>query len=267
MKKNLLLIICLITACRVCAQDSLFDQSMKKDFAAQVKSLEEFQNRFNGSEIKPGINNGDSSRRDNILSLFDFSISHDGANKQVFQQRLLNFTSSIIENNIKFDMYSQNLYSECKCLFKYQGKDKHITLILQRELNSKGLYRWAIVSAKGLFKEQIVDSERLYTISPVENEVNFMGLQSYLNENPTQAFGYRSKNTTLNELSIFLTLVSCGKLKFEYVEEQTVHYLNIPGYIITIKDKIGKGTNTGWLINHFEKSDDIQKSDYLLKLL
>lgn len=240
---------------------------MEVNFAARVKSIEEFQQRFNGEESKPGIENGDKARESNIISLFDFEIGHSGMNKDQFKSFILDFANNVIVNNIHFDRYSAGLYSECLCVFKYKGKQKKITLVLQRELNDKKFYRWAIVAVKGLVNENIVDSNKFYTISPVENEVNFIGLEALLNDNPNHAFGYRSKKTGLNELSIFLTLISCEQIKFEYVQNQTIHYLDIPGYIITLKEKVADNTNSGWLINKIEKKDDNQKAEYLLDLL
>ena len=70
------------------AQTVLPDMTLNDDFLAQVKSLEEFQNRFNGTEKKPGsvVGNDSLSRVNNLISLFDFQIDKKGKSNLYFIQ-------------------------------------------------------------------------------------------------------------------------------------------------------------------------------------
>ena len=138
-------------ACSIQAmgQSYISDPTLKKDFAAQVKSVDEFIARFNGKESKPGLNSK-SKRRDNILSLFDFNMSHGGLNDADFKNLLSSFTKEVIDWKDSLSIASNGTIAEAICLFKYEGKEKEITLLLQREQTSKGNQRWALTGVKGM---------------------------------------------------------------------------------------------------------------------
>ena len=268
MNKFFSLIVCALTlySINVGAQAYIPDQTLNNDFNSQVRSLEEFQARFNGIESKPGIKKDASSLRNNIISLFDFQIDKSKLTKEQFIKKVNCFIDSVIDNNVKFKIASAGLIVECKSKILYNGVAKNVTLYLQQEKNSKGLYRWGLVGVKGL-KEAGIISDRYYTISPVEHEIHFMGLYDLINENPTHAHGYRSITRDLDELSVFLTLVQTKNIKFDSVIHQKYHCLDVPGFIFTISEKVSNGTNSGWLIDWFETYSTDDKKKYSNKLL
>lgn len=251
------------------AQTILPDVKMKADFEAQVKSLDEFQARFNGTEYKKGtvMGNDSLSRMNNLISLFDFSMDKKNLSKDQFLRKLNSFVDSVLSNKIKFDVLSNGFWSECKCRFKYQGKNKIVTLLLQKELYEKGIYRWAIVGVKGLVEAGLINVGKYYPISPVEHEISFMGLKDLFNENASRAFGYRTKTAQIDQLSVLLTMVQLGAVKFELVEEQIFHCMDVPGFIFTIKEYARTGSNSGWLINDFKQVNKEEKKEYIKKLL
>lgn len=243
------------------------DTSLTSDFQAQVKSLDEFQERFNGTESKPGIEINQEYRKKNILSLFDFNIKRDGLQPEEFQKKLNDFVDSVLVNDSKFSISNSGLVVECMCRMIYQGVEKHFNLIMQSEIMDNGLYRWAIVGVNGLEESGIISSSRLYPIDPIQHEVHFIGLHDSFNENPKHAFGYRSKNAKVNNLSVFLTLVYIGKLKFDIVERQIVHCFDIPGFVFSIEEITRKGENSGWLITSIDYANTEEKIYRLNKLL
>ena len=258
-------LICVFVALSAANAQIMFpDLALNDEFKAQVKSLEEFQSRFNGIERKPNteMENDSLSRIANLKCLFDFQMDTTVIDQDV----LYGFIDSVMLNHVQFNMLSRDLWAECDCLFKYKGKTKSITLYLQKELYNKKVYRWAIVSALGLDSAGIIKTDRLYSISPVEHEIHFMGLHDLLNENPSHAFGYRAKSKKIDQLSVLLALVQVGVVKFEQVKEQTFHYLGVPGYIFTIKEFVRTGRNSGWLINHIQTASEEEKVEFIKKL-
>ena len=251
------------------SQKVITDLSLKEDYQAQVKSLDEFQSRFNGVERKPGVNdeNDNLNRRLNLINLFDFEMNKNGLNREQFKESLNTFVDSILIHAVYFDIQSSGIWTECKCRFKYKGKEKRIILILQRDKSSNGANRWAIVGVKGLDKAGIINTERLYSISPVEHEIYFLGLHYYLNVNPSHAFGYRATKKRIDQTSVFFALVQSESLKFELVEEQIIYCLDVPGYVFSIKEYSRKGQNSGWLINNPQKMDIHQKEQFIKKLV
>ena len=266
MKGYLAIVFSLIAILGMSAQ-SYFDESLSSDFSAQVKSLEEFQARFNGTESKPGLEEGENPRLDNLLSLFDFEIEKGKHGTKEFQDKMNGFIDAILTKDIKFQIHNSGLYAVCTCRMLYNGKEKNINLILQSESIDSIRYRWTIVGVTGLEKAGIIKTDKLYTIDPTQHEIHFLGLHDFLNANPKQAFGYRSKYTKIDNLSVFFTLIQTGVLKFDIVENQVYYYFDIPGYVFTIEELNRNGENSGWLISSLRKADDIEKNIALNKLL
>lgn len=267
MNKYVLLLIGFLLVQNIRVQAQNFpDMTLSFDFRAEVKSLEEFMARFNGTESKPGIENDESSRRDNIISLFNFQMNKGNASREQFAKKMNEFVDSILTNEVALRLTNSGLWAECTCRMKYQGKERNLTLILQNEEYKKERYRWAIVGVRGLKELGIYNADRYYAISPAEHEIHFMGLDSYLNANPSHAFGYRGMRCKIDPLSVFLTLVRIGEISFELVEKQTFYYFDIPGYVITIDEYSRRGTNSGWLISSFDKVSDEEKFRRIDKL-
>jgi hypothetical protein len=267
MKKEIKLIFVSLWVCVNTYAQYLPDMTLSSDYRAQVKSLDEFQARFNGEESKPGINADESFRRNNLLSLFDFNIEKEKQHTDEFRNKVNSFVDSVLVNGCLFHISDPNLIIECKCKMKYQGKEKKLNLLLQSEMSTDSLYRWAIVGVAGLEKEGIVSTQRLYTIDPTQHEVHFIGLQDFLNENAKHAYGYRSQKSKIDNTSVFFTLVYQGILEFDIVESQIVHYLGIPGYIFSIEEITRRGENSGWLITSLSEADINDKATFLNKIL
>ena len=259
-------ILIIISVAKISAQ-SYLDRRLTSDFLAEVKSLDEFKARFNGDEKKPGLESGDASRRDDIISLFDFNIEKDRHGSAEFQDKMNGFVDSVLVHDNRFNISDSGLFAECLCNMSYKGKDVGITLIFRCETIDEDRYRWAIVGVRGLEKAGLMKTDRLYTIDPVQNEVHFIGLHDFLNANPSHAFGYRSAYSKVDNLSVLYTLVYNGLLKFDVVQEQIYYYFDIPGYIFTIEEISRNNENSGWLITSLNRADDIEKTLEINRLL
>lgn len=253
-------------ACAIHAigQNHLLDPTIEMDFNAQVKSVNEFIERFNGNEFKPGLNT-DSVRRDNILSLFDFKMSHGGMNDMEFKGLLSNFVSEVANWDSCLSISSCGTIAEAVCLFKYEGKVKKITLLLQREQTNKGNQRWALTGVKGMECLGLFDKKRI-TISPVDHETHFMSLHDLFQSNPLLVPSMRSQNIEIDQMSFLFGLSVSKKIQYLHVEELRFHFLDVPNYIFMIEEFGRKGTNSGWLISHLEKADKEVKNKYISNL-
>lgn len=266
MKGYLTSIICLMTIFGMSAQ-SYLDESLSADFRAKVKSLDEFKARFNGEESKPGLEGSENQRLDNFLSLFDFDIEKDEHGTKEFQDKMNGFIAAVLEGNNNFNIHDSGLFAVCTCRMLFDGKERKINLILQSESIDSIRYRWAIVGITGLEKAGIIKTDKRYNIDPTQHEIHFLGLHDFLNANPKNAFGYRSKYSKIDNLSVFFALIQTGNLKFDIVENQVYHYFDIPGYIFTIEELNREGNNTGWLISSLKRANDFEKTLEINKLL
>jgi len=249
---------CLILAVQsVCAQTVLPDPTLAKDFAAQVKSIDEFMARFNGAETKPDVRTDSLSRRDNILSLFDFSIKHEGVPFDEFKAQLTDFANTVCFWQSKLELKDSPAWAEVACSMAYNKKTYKITLLMQKE---------SIAGVKGL-KKAGVYNDKLATISPVDHEVHFMSLIDFFQANKQLAPALRSKKKGIDEFSLFTGMMLAGGLKFVSVDDVKFHFLAVPNYVFTVEEIGRQGTNSGWLITRFQKLNDKEKEEYINNLL
>lgn len=246
-------------ACTIQAmgQNHVPDMTIERDFVAQVKSMDEFMARFNGEEVNPELHT-DSVRRDNIIALFDYNMSHNGMSDESFKNLIREFTISAINSDTKLSITSAGVYAEAKCLIKYAGKKHHVTLMMVREETSKGGQRWAINSVSGLEDLGLYNEKRV-TISPVDHEIHFMSLQDFFQENRTIVPSMRSKEKGIDEMSMFFGLCLANAIEFEYVDELKFHISDVPGFVFIVEEIGREGTNSGWLITSLYKTDSEQE--------
>lgn len=243
------------------------DMTLNSHFEAQVKSIDEFISRFNGAETHPEVVCDSNQRRNNIIALFDYRMSHDSLSADVFRRLVAGFVTKVMESGVTLKLTDADMWAEAQSSMTIGGKKKVVSLILKSETYKGNYVRWAIAGVRGLVDAGVIDTSKYYAISPVEHELHFMSLDGIINGNRTDIMGYRSKKAHVDELSVFLSLVMTGKINFGMVEELTIHCLEVPGYVFTINEQGRKGTNSGWLISKLTKIDDGEKKKYITKLL
>lgn len=263
--KKLMLLFALFACIQAKGQNFLPDMTINKDFAAQVKSVDEFIARFNGDESKPELVT-DSLRKDNIVHLFDFQISHGGLNKEQFKKQIQDFVSSVLQWDERLSIASRGTYAEAKCRVIYKKKQYNISLFLQREKTKKGGQKWAVMKVKGLSALGLYDNKRL-TISPVDHETHFMSLQDLFQANKKIVPSMRSNEVEIDELSFFFALCVANAIEFELVEDLKFHFTDLPDYAFIVEEKGRTGKNSGWLITKIKKLSSVSEKDAYIKEL
>ena len=246
---------------------SLPDTELKENFAAQVKSIDEFICRFNGSESHPSISDTVDNRMLNLIALFDYDIDHSGLSDEDFKDSLQYFVNRIVESNTMLSIKDSLLYAESSTIVLYKGNKKSIKLYLQCEEFYDNQLRWAIVGAKGLAEAGIIETESYRQISPVEHELHFMSLDETLNLNSDSVMGYRGKDVKIDELSVLFALLMEEELKIDIVEKLTIYCFEVPDFMFTINENVKRNQNSGWLISSITKINEKEKINYISKLL
>ena len=241
------------------------DMTLDKDFAAQVKSIEEFIQRFNGVESHPELKGGD--RIVNILALFDNKMNREGLPDSAFKKKVMDFVQQVNANGSKIKLTDDAFYAEAGITANISGKSLSLSIILQSQTYNKDRIRWAIVGVRGLAKAGIIDTEHFYGISPVDHETHFMSIGDIFTHNAPEIIGYRGKDTKIDELSVLLTMTKLGKVRIVCVNQLTMHCLEIPNYVFTINEEGRSGGNSGWLISNVTKINENKKKEYLTKLI
>ena len=262
MKRSIFTFVLIACFSHAMGQNRIADMTLDREFAAQVKSIDEFIARFNGDESHPEISS-DSIRRDNIIALFDFQMSHKGLDDIVFKYQILDFAKSALSWGNKLSISSGNAYAEAICSIKYSGKQYHITLLMTLDKTSDGNLKWAICGVKGMASLGIYNDKRL-TISPVEHETHFMSLQDLFQANQQYVPSMRSNDKEIDEMSFFFGLCVAKVIEFIQVDELKFHFVSIPKYAFVVEEIGRPGNNSGWLITQItEFKNEADKQLYL----
>lgn len=254
-----------VCATQAAAQVLPPDMTLERDFAAQVKSLDEFMARFNGEESKPGIEADTVGRYHNLLALFDFQMNRKEQSADAFRKQVLDFVAAVEAWPDKLRLKDAKAWGEAVCLMKYGKKEMKVTLLMQQERIDNERSRWAIAGVKGLAEANLYNDRRA-TISPVDHEVHFMSLYDFFQSNPRLTPALRAQNRDIDELSLFFGLSIAGAIKLTEVNELKFHFTNVPGYVFVVEEKGRRGQNSGWLITNFEQKTDEDKTEYIRDL-
>lgn len=256
-------------ACSIQAigQTHLPDMTLETDFAAQVKSIDEFIARFNGKEAKPGTPSDSTRNAENIISLFDFKMSHKGLDDTEFKKQIYDFVRVSLAWKEQLSLSGNETIAEANCLIKYEGKQHSITLLLKRDSTAKGNNKWGIEAVHGLEKLGLYDDKRV-TISPVDHETHFMSLQDLFQSNRKFTPSLRANDRDIDQMSFFFGLCVAKAIDFLRVADLKFHFTGMPQYNFVVEEIGREGTNSGWLITKIIKTvSNSEKEQYYNELL
>jgi len=163
-----------------------------RNYAFQVKHLEEFFERFNNIKttylseyIRKNYPGTVVDRESLIKSLFNKE------NKNLNSDLLSAFVNQVTDSAAPqyLNFYSGAWFAETQCKFKYSGRLMNVTLILKIEGNETEGSKWLLVSARSqnIIKEKdsmppspIVRSKNF--INPLSHITYFAGLYKVLND-------------------------------------------------------------------------------------
>ena len=174
----------------------IVDMAFKHNFEAQVKSIDEFINRFNGTESNPDIRRDSNQRKKNIIALFDYQMSHAGLSDDDFKRLIVGFVDRAQESGVTLRLTDADMWAEAQSDMTIGNKKKKVTLILKSETYKDNLVRWAIAGVSGLVDAGVIDTSKYSAISPVEHELHFMSLDGTINGNRKGIMNYRSKDVS-----------------------------------------------------------------------
>jgi len=252
-----------LLACNLAfSQVQLDDVMMNKLFEARVKTFDEFLARFNGTESFPGIKADDTDYRNkNILSVFDFNARED---RKSYFAEIMEFADSVRLLPQPLCASDSLVFAEARCKVTYDGKHIGLNLIMKQETAAKNLLRWSII---GLYGFLDTESVKKRSISPVENEINFMELDDCINSDYKNIVAYVSNGHKVDQLSYLLGLIRSKQVRFVQCERVTYHVFSVPGYYFKVEEVNRKDTNAGWLITSLKKQNRETKENSIKNLL
>jgi len=248
--------------------------SNEKIFIARIKQFNEFLDRFNYKTTFTG-EPVDSAfmakmpRSRMINSLFDLKDSRTDKSSKEFSQEYVDlktrFVNEVVNTNLGVPKYSGNIIAEARSRVIYKGNPHNIRVFLVQEVIMETRNKWVILDVKGdLFDFLKTDTAFVRFIPPSSNETDFMNLKRAL-EDINYLHYYASKDYQPDYLTLFFYLVNTGAIKFEYVNEVIYHILDIPGWIMKIREFNRNELNSGWLISDLSENN-LKRYDYLWSL-
>lgn len=228
-------------------EDQLYD--------SHVKSLDEFIQRFNGREINQLASQNQIDKvRATRFSLFDYELLKNVDRKDSVPSIYEKFIFDVEADSIKIAIEDPHNWVEAKCDFSWKNAIKSLSLRLQLEEDDNHCWRWCIVGINGLKDCGLLDEEGVLQISPVDHELNFIGLESLFLHDSMKFAKTRKNGISIDELSYFYGLVYSGLLKYNRCDSVEFHCKQIPGYSFVVKEiNRLKSSNSGWLIVSLKK--------------
>lgn len=250
----------------LCCNAEVFDMLNSDLYNSRVKLVSEFMHRFNREEYNPYVDtNSSDSDKVNICQLFD--IEKILNNRKENEPKAFQLVDSILQNNVKIHYSDAEWYAKVKCIGSFKGKQITFDMLLTVEQREKDMFKWVISDVEGDIFNLIPSrkSEKIILL-PNEHESNFMRLNSITSEKDDYITLYSSICNPTNKLTVFNTLVYYGYLNIEYVTDIRYTFLQVPGYVFTIKECERESTNSGWLICDWNEISDNEKEILLQRI-
>lgn len=240
--------------------ESVFDEEVLKK---RVDLLDIFFERFNferdfdrGKIANP---NDVDLHKKYILSLFDRNYLMDTSDMVQYEERktlAMAFMKEVTNPQAPTRLaYSDSTwFAQVVCNCKYEKESRQVALWLKPEMIRPNEYKWVIFDADADFLHLPVDTSSVHLISPVEHEMQFMGLYEISNTfNYNSVVDYADMSFAIDPLSVFFTMIYDQRLTIADVADMEYHFFNVPGYEFVVRFIERSGINAGWLITGLKK--------------
>jgi hypothetical protein len=248
----------------------------ERNFAFEIKNIDEFIERFNNDKhafitnyVKANYPGKLVDRQSLIHNLFNRKINWNEDQMNKFLQQV---TDPGQPAYLDFD--SSNWYAEAQCSFIYKGRliDGSILLKIQQEAN--GGTKWMIVSASSeaippaVGSIYVQDNKDLSKyLNSMSHATNFISLNKALNDRKGIA-NYLDADFLKSPYSrAFLKGLLANQLSFRYVKRIAYHFLQVSGWILTVNRYNRNSVNSGWLINSMKEASAEAKEVYKAALI
>lgn len=265
MKKIMTLVI-LLCCCIATRAQLLSDKIDEQLYKTRVKLIDEFFDRFNGKEGRLDVKPGDSQYREkNLLLLFDGALFKNNRAQTLAGANGL--IEAVIRSKTQLSYTDSTWFARAVCKGKYKNRDVSFTLYLTVESRGRDMYKWVIARAEGsIFKLTPSKTSDRIMIMPDDHETNFMSLHRITTEKDDYITNYVRKGRHVDQTSVFLSYVYSGLLNIDHVSSLEFTFLQVPGYVFTVRDIFRETFNSGWLIASFRKATDAEKQQIMNRL-
>jgi len=243
------------------------DESM---LYAQTKQVNQFFRRFNaeedvkGERLYPGQTGyrDPKARRRYLNMIFDKDSPLVNADlKTVFIEDVLNKKAPVF-----LDFHGRDWFSEITCTFTWKKQTVNIILYLRIEKQNGG-YKWVLSNVYcdkfNSWFTHVGDTTNLkYFLHPMSHEVDFMNIHKAF-DNPANIDYYLDRDYIPDYVSLFVSELKEGNLKFVSVSNVKFHIFQVPNWYFEISFFNRNSYNSGWLISNLVRLAPGDKKELL----
>jgi hypothetical protein len=236
------------------------------DFAFEVKTIDEFIERFNNDKstlirqhLEKKFPDKEFGRLDMLRTLFNYE------DPLWSQEDALAFSNDVIRPGAEqlLDFYSGSWFAEADCRVTHKGNPKKVRITLQVVVSDRtGAAKWVICGARASFLDfsNRIDPKKF--LNPISHATDFIGLKKAMDDH-VFVRNYLSEDFRESHLNKYLAAVATGDIVFNQIESISYHFLAVPGWLFTVKEYQRPGKNAGWLIQSLSRRSDAEKKEYL----
>jgi len=242
-------------------------KSYQETFAFEVKTIDEFFERFNDEPttlikdyLKKNYPDKRYSRTDLIKTLFNYTNpAWEAEMADAFVKRVVDSTNFLL-------FYDDEWFAKCICSVTYKGKPEKVTIIMQPYQDHTGGAKWTIRSAYAPFLKLPQRRDNKKFLNPISHATDFMGLAKAM-EDKMNITSYLYEDFKEDRLAYFVSELMNGNVVFLQTDRIAYHMLQINGWGLTVEQYRRQGKNNGWLISSLTKLTPEQKENYKKKIL
>lgn len=266
---NRLLVLAMLMVGNCCAalsQTQILKTLNRDQYLAKVKLVDEFFARFNGQETRQDISSKYRDRASSVMLLFDLAKFKSKSDSGfVAAER---FSKKVAADSVFINYEDGKWYAKAKCTGLLSQKAVNFYVYLTVEEVKDSVYKWVIANVDGdIFKTMRDNPHEELFISPNSHELFFSSLRNITKDAYEFIDDYAKKTFKADKLSVFMTLVRCGKLKISAVSNLEFVFTQVPNYVFTIRHFERESKNAGWLIDKLEEMTEKEKYDLTKDIL
>ncbi len=240
------------------------------NFAFQVKQVDEFIERFNGDTStllyeyrSQKFPNKQMDREIMIKTLFD-NMKGDW-NFNLVKAFIKEVTDP--EKPIYISFYDDDWYALLECNILYKGRKEKAIITLAVEKEEDYSSKWVIRGVKADFLDiQGEDSDHVF-LNPVSHGTDFMNLSQLFKADKKHIKSYLYRNFHPGGMALFIHELIDGNITFQQVNTITYHFLQVNGWVFSLRKVYRESPNSGWLISNIQRIGTKDKAVYRSKVL
>lgn len=215
------------------------------DVLAMVKQYDEFVKRFNVDDrYMAKLTQKLGATIDWHETRYKFIAGMMNVDNPLENAEILKFVRMVQDKNHKINQAAPDAYADATVVFHRNGKPQEWTLRLIMEGNNDKGWKWVMTDAQSPTIKYHHKSDTI-RISPMDNEVDFIGLNEVLGSDYR---AYTPQGYTPDNLSVFLYLTGTQQLVYQKTKT-IVYHQKLGGYSFFVQETYLKDSpRKGYLI-------------------